>query len=41
LSHLFVNGQELPVVSKEALLMYRQQHQLVITAYQNYLQEQY
>jgi hypothetical protein len=41
LSLLFVRGQEVPVASKEALRLYRQQHRLVVAAYQNYLEEQY
>jgi hypothetical protein len=36
---LIVSGKKVPVASKEALLLYRQQHKSVVEAYQNYLQQ--
>ena len=40
LSVLIVNQQRVPVASEEALRLYRQQHHLVVEAYQTYLQQQ-
>jgi len=39
LTVLFVRGYRVPVGSSEALRLYRQQHHLVVEAYQSYLQQ--
>jgi hypothetical protein len=38
---LLVSGHQVPVGSWEALRLYRQQHHLVVEAYQTYLQQQF